>query len=72
MYFNSENILSTVICQALRDSVGTSKHVHVPFNQGRKTGFKQIIRDVMDIKRRMLRKFRAKEFNLGQKQVKIA
>lgn len=55
---------------ALRDSVGTSKGLHVPFCQGRKRDFKQIITDVMGVKRRMLQMFIAKEFNLGQKQVK--
>lgn len=57
---------------ALRDSLGTNKALHVPFYQGRKTDFKQIITDMMDVKRRMLQMLIAEEFNLGQKQVNIA
>lgn len=55
---------------ALRHSVGTSKGLHVPFCQGRKRDFKQIITDVMGVKRRMLQMFIEKEFNLGQSKSK--
>lgn len=55
MYFNLTDMFwAPIICQALRDSVETSKVLHVPFSQGRKTDFKQVITDVMDVKRRVL------------------
>lgn len=50
--------------------MGTSKGPHVPSGQRRKTDFKQIIADVIDIKRKMLQKFMAKEFSLGQSRSK--
>lgn len=39
-----------IICEALRDSMGTSKVFHVPFSQGRKTDIEQMIIDVTDVK----------------------
>lgn len=58
MYFNLADIFwAPIICQALRDSVEKSKFLQVSFSQERKTDFKQVITDVMDVKRRMLYKF---------------
>lgn len=55
MYFNLADIFwAPIICQALRDSVEKSTFLQVSFSQGRKTDFKQVITDVMDVKRRVL------------------